>query len=217
MALSCIVFDCDGVILESVDAKTMAFARICDEIDSRHTDDFVAYTTLHGGVSRFEKFSWLIRRIHDRDITEAESAAMGEKFIRYCHESVRNSPLVPGFEETAKQWQDRVPLYVASGAPHYELGDILRRRGLDKYFAGIYGTPPAKAALLLNAVRDAGAAPTETVMIGDSKTDLDAALIVGTRFYGRGPYFKDKAYPWGNDLTGLNAFLESVASGEGRI
>lgn len=216
MALSCIVFDCDGIILESVDSKTMAFARICDEIDSRQTDAFVAYTTLHGGVSRFEKFSWLIRRIHDRDITEAESAAMGEKFIRYCLEPVLDSQLVPGFEETAKHWLNRVPMYVASGTPQYELDEILQRRGLDKYFTGIYGTPPAKAALLLNAVRDANAAPMDTVMIGDSKTDLDASLIVGTRFYGRGDYFKDKACPWGNDLTGLNAFLECVASEEGR-
>lgn len=36
----CIVFDCDGIILESVDAKNAAFGRICDEIDPAHTGAF---------------------------------------------------------------------------------------------------------------------------------------------------------------------------------
>ena len=214
MAVSCIVFDCDGIILESVDAKTMAFASICNETAPHLTDDFIAYVTLHGGVSRFEKFSWLIRRAFAREITDEESRTMGEKFIRYCLDAVLASPLVPGFLETAERWRGRAPLYVASGTPQYELEEVLRRRKLDGYFAGIHGTPPAKAALLLNAVRDARAAPRDTVMVGDSKTDLDAALIVGTRFYGRGDYFRDKDHPWGTDLAGLNAYLERAASGE---
>ncbi len=214
MALSCIVFDCDGIILESVDPKTAAFARICQEISPAHTNDFTAYVTLHGGVSRFEKFAWLIREAFQREITPKESRTMGEKFIRYCLESVMASSLVPGFVDVAKRWQGVVPMYVASGTPQYELEEVLHRKGLDTYFTAIYGTPPAKAALLLRAVRDAGAAPGDAVMVGDSKTDLDAALVVGTKFYGRGAYFAGSGQPWGRDLTKLNEFLERMAAGE---
>lgn len=214
MALSCIVFDCDGIILESVDFKTAAFTRICDEIDPRYTDEFRDYTILHGGVSRFEKFAWLIRRALDREITPEESSMLGGKFVRYCLEAVQNSPLVPGFTDVAERWKGVVPLYVASGTPQRELDEVLRKRKLDHYFTGIFGTPPAKAALLTNAVRHAGADPKATLMIGDSKTDMDAALIAGTRFYGRGRYFEDTGWPWAEDLTGLNAYLERMASGE---
>ncbi|MCC8194579.1 MAG: HAD hydrolase-like protein [Deltaproteobacteria bacterium] len=214
MALSCIVFDCDGIILESVDAKTAAFSRISDEVAPNLTGSFIDYVVLHGGVSRFEKFSWLIRQAFGRDITPEESRDFGEKFIHYCLEAVVASPLVPGFEETAKRWHGRVPLYVASGTPQYELDEVLRRRGLDGYFTKIYGTPPAKAALLLNALRDSGAAPEETVMVGDSKTDMDAAIIAGTLFYGRGDYFKNTHWPWGSDLTPLNDYLDAVAAGK---
>ena len=213
MALSCIVFDCDGIILESVDAKSMAFARICDEIDHRLTDDFVAYTILHGGVSRYEKFGWLMHHAYNRDITPEESRVLGEKFSQYSLESVLASPLVPGFEETAERWLGKVPMYVASGTPQYELDEVLRMRGLDRYFTDIFGTPPAKAELLLTALHHSGADPKATVMVGDSKTDWDASLIAGTLFYGRGPYFEDKGVYWGNDLTGLNPFLEHVAAG----
>lgn len=212
MPLSCIVFDCDGVILESVNAKTEAFARICNEIAPEHTEVFIDYVSLHGGVSRFEKFAWLIERAERRAITGEESRVMGDTFRRYCLEAVLSAPLVPGFRETADRWLGRVPMYVASGAPHHELVDILARRGLSRYFAGILGTPPAKTSLLLSCVLDAQAKPEHTVMVGDSKTDLDAALVAGTMFYGRGPYFAGKACPGGPDLTGLNAFLEEAAA-----
>ena len=212
MSLSCIVFDCDGVILESVDFKNAAFGKVCDEFAPEHTKAFIEYVALHGGVSRFEKFAWLVERAERRAITEEESRIMGEKFHRYCIEAVLAAPLVPGFTETAERWLGKVPMYVASGTPHYELVDVLERHDLTKYFKGILGTPPAKASLLLSCVRDARAKPEETVMIGDSKTDLEAALIVGTKFYGRGAYFEDKPYPYGKDLTMLNAFLEATAA-----
>ena len=38
MALSLIVFDCDGVLLESVDVKTRAFARIGEEYGAEARD-----------------------------------------------------------------------------------------------------------------------------------------------------------------------------------
>ncbi len=153
---------------------------------------------------------WLFRQAFGRAILPAESEACGKKFVRYCLEAVLAAPLVPGFLDVATRWRGRVPLYVASGTPQYELEEVLRHKELDAYFSGIYGTPPAKAALLLRAVRDCGAAPEKTVMIGDSKTDMDAAIIAGTLFYGRGEYFRNGPWPCGSDLTELNGYLEQV-------
>lgn len=211
MALACVIFDCDGVIIESADVKAGAFAAVCRETAPALVDEFVAYVTLHGGVSRFEKFAWLVRKAHGREITPEESAAMGEAFHRACYQAVIQTPLVPGFLDTAERWHTRVPLYVASGTPHYELVEVLENRGLARYFAGICGTPPAKAALLANILRGADCPPDQAVMVGDSKTDADAALINGTKFYGRGAYFADSGHPWGRDLTGLNQHLETLA------
>ncbi|CAK7054062.1 MAG: Phosphoglycolate phosphatase [Desulfovibrio sp.] len=210
MPLSCIVFDCDGVILESVDAKNIAFGKVCDEFAPAHTKAFVDYVTLHGGVSRYEKFAWLVQRAEHRAATDDDVRVMAEKFHAYCIEAVLAAPLVPGFRETADRWLGKVPMYVASGTPHYELVEIIERHKLARYFKGVLGTPPAKASLLLSCVRDANARPEHCVMVGDSKTDLDAALVVGTKFYGRGAYFMDKPYPYGPDLKGLNAFLEDM-------
>ena len=63
MALSLIVFDCDGVILESVDAKTKAFGQVAEPLGAEARDRLLLYHTLHGGVSRREKFAWLYRSV----------------------------------------------------------------------------------------------------------------------------------------------------------
>ena len=50
MALSLIVFDCDGVILESVDAKTKAFGQVAEPLGAEARDRLLLYHTLHGGA-----------------------------------------------------------------------------------------------------------------------------------------------------------------------
>jgi phosphoglycolate phosphatase-like HAD superfamily hydrolase len=210
MALACIVFDCDGVLLESVDAKTKAFARLAEPFGPQAAAALVAHHTLHGGVSRYEKFAWFFSQVLGREITAEENRDWGERFTRYALDEVYNCPTVPGAMDVLELWKGKVPLYVASGTPSQELAEVLAGRGLAPYFDGIFGSPPAKAALLDNIVRGTQAGAVDTVMVGDSKTDMDAALIVGTKFYGRGKYFAAFHHPWHDDLTQLNAYLQSL-------
>lgn len=213
MALSLIVFDCDGIILESVDIKTRAFYRIGLDFGQEAADRLVMYHTAHGGVSRYDKFDWLYEEYLGKKITPEEKAALGDKFARYALEEVERCGLVPGIREALDAWHGRVPLYVASGAPHEELVLILEKRGLSRYFAGIFGSPPGKTQVLRSIVEQCGVLPSETVMVGDSSTDMYAAQAVGTLFYGRGRYFAGTDHPWADDLTGLNAWLEGIAAG----
>ena len=49
-------------------------------------------------------------------------------------------------------------------------------------------------------------------MVGDASTDRNAAEEVGTLFYGTGPELRGGDFPWGPDLTGLDAWIaEHVA------
>lgn len=211
MSLSLIVFDCDGVILESVNVKTDAFARVAEPFGPEVKKALVDYHVENGGVSRYKKFEWMFREVLGREITPEELDDLGRKYAEYAFEGVLNAPLVHGVYEVLEAWHGKVPMYVCSGAPHEELTTILQERGLSRFFEGVYGSPPGKTELLRKVVTMAGAAPAETVMIGDSKTDLVAAEAVGSMFYGRGDYFAKGTHPWGMDLTGLDAWLRSRA------
>ena len=204
MALKCLVFDCDGVILDSVPVKTRAFARLAEPYGEEARDRFVMYHTVHGGVSRYKKFEWFFREILDREITPAESGEWGRRFAEYALDEVRRCGLIPGIAPVLEHWRGRLP--------HEELNFILKERGLDRCFTGIYGSPPSKARLLAMIVDKAGVLPDEVLMVGDASTDRDAAEEVGTLFYGTGPELRGGDFPWGPDLTGLDAWIaEHVA------
>lgn len=211
MALRCLALDCDGVILESMAIKTNAFARLMEPYGAEARDLMVMYHSTHGGVSRHKKFEWFFQEVLGRAITPAEMDSLSRRFSELAFDEVSRCELVPGIQEVLDGWKGRLPIYVCSGAPQEELRVILKGRGLEGYFEGIYGSPPAKAELLRRIVDMAGVEPEETLMVGDSVTDLRAAEAVGTLFYGRGPEVKGDRWPWEEHLLGLNLWLERHA------
>lgn len=213
MALSLIVFDCDGVLLESMDIKTMAFRRIGEEFGPEMADRLVMYHRMHGGISRFKKFEWLYAEL-GRTLTDEDREALNAKFIAMAFEEMQRCPLVRGAQEVLDAWKGRVPLFVASGAPEEELHTILEKRGLAPYFDGMFGSPTVKSQILRAIVLHAGVYPSDVVMVGDSRADQYAAEAVCTRFYGRGAYFRHSGHPWHEDLTQLNDYLEQCHAGE---
>jgi beta-phosphoglucomutase-like phosphatase (HAD superfamily) len=115
--LEAIVFDCDGVILESADLKSRAFFTIGEEFGPEIQEKFYEHHLTHTGVSRFEKFAWLYRTHLGREITPAESARLGAMFVELCADAVRRAPFVPGFAEVLDFLDGRLPLFIASGTP----------------------------------------------------------------------------------------------------
>ncbi|WP_308621243.1 HAD family hydrolase [uncultured Desulfovibrio sp.] len=209
MKLECLVFDCDGVILDSVPVKTRAFARLAEPFGPEARDRFVMYHTVHGGVSRYRKFAWFFREVLGREITPEESETWGRRFAEYALDEVRRCALIPGAADVLETWRGRLPLYVCSGAPEEEVRVVLAERGLADIFTGIHGSPPAKAELLARIVAGAGVPPEAALMVGDAVTDRDAAEQVGTRFYGVGAELRGGPFPWGEDMRGLNAWVEA--------
>lgn len=213
MALSLVVFDCDGVLLESMDIKCAAFRRIGEQFGEEMADRLVMYHRTHGGISRYKKFEWLYGELGQK-ATGADLAALNKIFVAAAYEEMKRCLMVPGAQKTLDSWFGRVPLFVASGAPEEELRTILEKRGLSPYFTGIFGSPANKTRILRTIVEHNDARPGDVVMVGDSRIDLYAAEEVGTRFYGRGAYFSHSGHPWHDDLTELNDYLEGVAAGQ---
>lgn len=209
MAIKCLVFDCDGVILDSVPVKTKAFRRLAEPYGEEAADRFVIYHARHGGVSRYKKFEWFFDEIVGRPIKPEESEAWGKKFEEYALDEVRRCRMIPGAMETLEKWRGVLPMYVCSGAPSGELNLVLSERKLDGFFQGIYGSPPAKAQLLREITRVSLLDPADAVMVGDSSTDRDAAEYAGTQFYGVGPELRGGQFPWSEDLTPFNAWVSA--------
>ena len=207
-----VVLDCDGVILESVEVKRQAFAKVVSEHGPEAESDILTFFGNNGGLGRHAVFEWFYTSFLGREITPDEQKDLCDRFAQYCYDAVMATPLVPGILDFLDRYHRVLPLYVASGTPHDELNQIFSDRKLNGYFKGVFGSPPAKTVLLSSIVKVSGFDPANVLMVGDSSTDMLAAENVGTLFYGRGERFADSKWPWGRDLRGLSDYAASIAS-----
>jgi HAD superfamily hydrolase (TIGR01549 family) len=212
MPLKAVVFDFDGVILQSVDIKTRAFSDLFAPEGPAAQRRLVEFHEANGGISRFEKFRWLYREVLKRPLDAATEKRLGDTFNGLIEAAVTRCPFVPGALEFLQATHGTTPYFVASGTPEDELKRIVELRGLSKFFHGVNGSPRKKDVILKQIAADLRCAPAELVMVGDAPNDYDAAKSAGTRFIGvkteGAPAFPDgtTVLP---DLRGLGEALKA--------
>ena len=205
--LSAVVFDCDGVLIESNAVKTWAFGQVVVEFGQKAMDQLMDYHREHGGISRFKKFEWFYSEVVKTPLSDKMMDMLCDRFTQLCINTVLDAPMVAGAKESLDLLAGRLPMFVASGTPEKELQDILIQRGLAQYFEGIHGTPPEKQYLLERIISENSLDALKVLMVGDAVTDLKAAQYCNTLFYGRGKRFSEDNVPWSEDLTGLVDYL----------
>lgn len=189
-----VIFDFDGVVLESADIKTRAFARLFAD-HPEHVDAIVELHLRLAGISRFEKFRLIYADIFEQPLDDAEMARLGDEFSRIALEEVLTCPFVPGARELLERRYTDQLLFVASGTPHDELVGIVEARELERFFAGAYGSPATKGEISRRILAEHELEPHEALFVGDATTDLDGAREAGVLFVGRVPDGEDNPFP----------------------
>lgn len=205
-----IIFDFDGVILDSVDIKTKAFARLFEEHGPNVVRQVVEHHLAHGGVSRFRKFQHVYESILRRKMPEGELERLGDRFSALVFDEVVKAAWIPGAPEFLEQHSARYLCFVASGTPQDELQRIVQLRNLEKYFAGIFGSPATKEEITRGIFAKEGLRNSEALFVGDALTDFNAAKACDVRFVGIASGGSDP-FPAGTlvlpDLRGLTGLL----------
>jgi phosphoglycolate phosphatase-like HAD superfamily hydrolase len=183
--IAAIVFDFDGVILESAEVKTDAFCELYAEHGAEIVERVRAHHLANLGISRFKKFAWIAENVLGRPL-EDDGAALGRRFTDLALARVLAAPFVPGAEAALAALAARgLPMFVASGTPHDELAMIVARRGLLPMFREVHGTPAEKPAIVAGLLARHGLAAERVLFIGDGMTDYKAARAAGTQFLAR--------------------------------
>ena len=205
-----IIFDFDGVILDSVDIKTKAFARLFEDHEPGVVRQVVAHHLANGGVSRFRKFQHIYENILHTPMPEGESERLGERFSALVFDEVVKAAWIPGAPEFLGENHTRYRCFVASGTPQEELERIVKLRDLEKYFAGIFGSPATKEEITRGIFAKEGLRNSEVLFVGDALTDFNAAKACDVRFVGIASGGSDP-FPAGTlvlpDLRGLAGLL----------
>ena len=184
-SLRAIVFDFDGVILESADVKTEAFVELYAEHGPGVVEQVRAHHLANLGLSRFKKFEWIAENVLGAPLTDAERARLGDRFSELALEKVLAAEFVAGAEAALARLATRYLLFVASGTPQDELMLIVERRGLATRFREVHGTPTEKPQILRDIMTRHELAPCEVLFVGDGLTDHKAAAATGVEFLAR--------------------------------
>ena len=204
------MFDFDGVLVDSVDVKTRAFAALYAEYGADIEQQVVAHHLAHSGISRFVKFRHYHENLLGLRYDEATGEQLSARFSRLVVDAIVAAPYVTGASEFLDAWHNRLPLFVASGTPDEELREIVQRRGMQRYFKSVHGSPATKAEILKGVIDRHKLTAARVLMIGDATADMDGARAAGTAFLGRSetgasPFPSDVATI--ADLTALAAQL----------
>jgi phosphoglycolate phosphatase-like HAD superfamily hydrolase len=183
-----IVFDCDGVILDSNTVKTEAFLTAAMPYGESAAAALVNHHVLNGGVSRYRKFAYFLNTIlpkHAPDRIPGRDGPNLDEMLASYSESVRVGLMSCSVAEGLEPLRVATPQArwcIVSGGDEAELREIFAARGLCKYFdGGIFGSPDTKDTILARELAT-GCIRKPAVFLGDSCYDHQAAKRAGLDF-----------------------------------
>jgi beta-phosphoglucomutase-like phosphatase (HAD superfamily) len=185
-----IVFDCDGVLLDTMAAKIEAFSSWVPEAHAELRDAFMAIVMAGFGKSRtFHIASFyreLLRQEPDPVFLNAEVA----RFTDICEPLCADAKWRTGSREFVEAcYAAEIPRYVLSGVPQLPLEEMLAAAGGTDLLDVIIGSPPGKPQSMERILAETDTPAHRAVFIGDANADHVAALHVGAHFV----YFPSEA------------------------
>ena len=170
-----IIFDFDGVIADSVQVKTDAFAILYKKYGDNVVKQVMEHHETNGGMSRFEKIKLYHKSFLNKAITNEEIENLANKFSRLVVQNVIDSPYIHGVLEYLQKCYKKYKIFISTGTPTEEMNHILDGRGITQYFAEVYGSPEKKSMHIVKIMSKYNYHPEELIFYGDAKTDIDAA------------------------------------------
>lgn len=178
-----LVFDCDGVILDSNRIKSAAFRTVTAPFGAEASARFLDYHHRHGGISRNEKFAHFLDAIVAVAPAERERLLGGllRDYAAICARELLACPLIPGVAALLASIPPRVAAHVVTGGAQSEVRAVFAARGLDRHFTSILGSPTSKRDNM-RLLAAAGALRGRALYFGDAELDMQLAEEFGLEF-----------------------------------
>jgi phosphoglycolate phosphatase-like HAD superfamily hydrolase len=172
-----VIFDCDGVILDSNKVKSEAFATALMGEDQKLIDEFLHYHKENGGISRFVKFEYFFEVMKKQINYKNDLKRVLRRYSELSLKGLLACKEIRGVRETLKQLnQLNIDCFVVSGGEQGEVRSVLLERKFSPYFQDIYGSPVSKQEHLEKI------SPNNALYFGDAKSDYTAANSFGIDF-----------------------------------
>jgi phosphoglycolate phosphatase-like HAD superfamily hydrolase len=215
---ACIVFDFDGVLVDSNTVKREAYYEIFAEAGPQARGVVKQVLRSDGRSDRYGTIRGILDGLAHLGISPGAGgsdetlAHYAERYNQICEEHAATCPEIPGASATLARLSGRYGLFVISATPEAPLRRIVERRGWAGYFRAVLGGRRSKSDNLAMVLEREQVRGDEVVFVGDGQRDLDAAQGAGCRFIGvRNPFndFDPRGLLLVSDLRGLPALIET--------
>lgn len=204
MGIKNIIFDFDGVIVRSKSIRINGYYHIFDSYDRILVDKLVDFHIDNGGLSRYFKIKYFYEKILQKEITDSALIDYAVKYKKFMLAHMIDIKLINSqVTEFLKKENLNFNFHIASGSDKAELNHILDSLNLNRYFLSAEGSPEHKNNLVRNILDDYNYKEGESLLIGDSINDYEAAKVNNIHFLG---YNNKSLNKFG--LNYLNNFLE---------
>ena len=205
--ISNILWDFDGVITDSLAIRDYGFREIFCSFDNEDIKKLIKYHNLNGGLSRFHKINYFFNTILKQEISKNEIWQYADKFTQIMRQSLSDKKyLINDTVNFIKNNYKNYNFHIVSGSEHNELNFLCQKLDLSQYFISINGSPTPKNQLIKNLLESYNYNINQTILIGDSINDYEAASVNKIDFYGfNNENLRDKSKiyieDWNNLIT----------------
>jgi HAD superfamily hydrolase (TIGR01549 family) len=174
--INTILWDFDGVILDSMAVRNWGFREIFKSFETEKVELLLDYHKKNGGLSRYVKIRFFFEEIMNEKITDKDVLKYANNFsILMKNELTNPENLIFDALNFIKENHRKYKFHIVSGSDQNELRFLCEQLNISHYFQSIHGSPTPKKELVSSLLKTNNYNLEETLLIGDSINDFDAA------------------------------------------
>jgi HAD superfamily hydrolase (TIGR01509 family) len=179
--MKAVIFDMDGVVVDSEPGHEKAFLEVVKEIG--HRDRLALQFSDYIGRSDHELWMDFVAVHKPRQTLEELLAMKRERVVEIIR---RDQPIFDGLPELVERLAATYSLGLASGSETLVIEEVLALRGLRQFFKAVVSAAEVKQGkpapdIFLRTAELLGVAPADCWVIEDSKPGIAAGLAAGMR------------------------------------
>ena len=186
-----LIFDFDGVVLDSVKVKDNSFKKLAKKYKKNIRQKFYIYHKKNLGFSRENKFKYLFTKLLKKKYSTFDKKKINREFVQINYKEVCKCKFVLGVKKFLLS-NKKLNLFISSGTPEKELKLLCKERNISHIFVKILGSPKTKKKHISNLKVKYKVNSTNTLFFGDSTNDYSVAKQLKLNFVQVGNNFKRK-------------------------
>ncbi|MDA9002590.1 HAD hydrolase-like protein [Flavobacteriaceae bacterium] len=199
-----ILWDFDGVILNSMKVRDWGFEEIFKNFDQELINELLIFHRKNGGLSRYVKIRYFYEKILSKSISKEKIDKYAESFsVLMKMELIKSENLILDSLDYIKTNHQKYNFHIVSGSDQLELRFLCKELKIAQYFNSIHGSPTPKNQLVSNLLDTYQYDKENTCLIGDSINDYEAAEYNEISFFN---YNNNEIRSLGKEINSFKDF-----------